>query len=629
MIDEYSVRLSRADDPKQLLGSGTLIIRRRDRQVFLLTCAHVVRDLDDEEDFQVEYYYANQGAHRIKILLPKGGFIRCGNGAFDIPEENLPIGEDYVCYSLSWEPWMWKLLDTQWERPESLQKLGGFGFPKEKNLVYSERAPMGGGTTLNVEVSNRAPSDGYFYCRFLDRTPFPLPLDMVLPGFSGTGLFDNDGRLVGIVKGRNSARDSENHYEFAAVAAAEVLHSLYQAHPAKSSWENAALVRWLSNPLGGNGSDANVLAMAAKTVNLWCLLLVLREPVVMILLNRSSSMKNALSETNWLDTRWRAVSTDDVEPSFRENLGIVYTVPYHRINSVQEILRSWRLLEHDMPILLHIDLTEDTACNPSLTDRLFWERVAGQKEYILLASENYFVPSLLSDGYEISDTEIEEHLRACRTSVALYDRLLYCVQCHPLDMASLLGRLRTETDGWQQKTVLCQLALLYKKLTGADITELVNESYHRVLPFLSGDETRDMFWYVPSVSDIDWDEETDVLYESICWLKEQLHERDWTGLAEFLMEHDMAYLDQAIEWIDGQQQEDFDGLCGAFSKLQGGMTYELIMSLRSRWGMTQMRVWTEDSCYSALVSALSWTKPCSGDAALNQIAAYVWQRVAP
>lgn len=626
MMDKYSIRLSRADAPKQLLGSGTLIIRQGDRQAFLLTCAHVVRGLDDEEDFRVEYY-ANQGANPTKLLRPKGGFIQCGKGAFDVPEEDLPVGEDYVCYSLPWEPWMGTLPDTRWGRQELLQGLSGFGFPEEKNGVYSERTPMGGGNALKAEVTNRVPNDGCFYCRFLDRTL--LSLDKELLGFSGTGLFDNDGRLVGMVKGRNSDRDSVEHYDFAAVAASEVSRSLYRAHPAKSSWEDAALVRWLSNPLRRDGPDANVLTMAEKTVNLWCLLLVLREPVVIILLNRSSSMKKALCEMDWLDARWKAISADDGEPSFRGNQGIVYTVPYHRLNSVQEILKRWRLLEHDMPILLHIDLTEDTARNHRLTDRIFWERVAGQKEYILLASEDYFVPSLLSEGCEISDTEIRESLRAGRTPAALYDRLLDCAQRHPLDMIYLLGRLRTETEGWQQKAVLCRLVLLYSKLTGEDITAFVKESYHRALPFLSAGETRDLFWNVPSASGVDWDEETDALHESICWLKERLKERDWAKLAEFLMEHDMAYLDQAIQWIDKQKQEDFDGLCGAFSRLQGGTTYELIMSLRSRWGMARLRVWTEESCYSALMMALSQTRPCSGDTALDQMVAYVWQRVAP
>lgn len=625
-MDEYSVRLSREDNPKQLLGSGTLIIRRRNRQAFLLTCAHVVRDLEDGKYFRVECY-ANQGANPTGILLPRGGFIQCGHGAFDVPKEKLPVGEDYVCYALPWEPWMWELPDTRWEGQEFRQRLSGFGFPAGKNGVYSEHAPMGGGNALSVEVTNRVPNNGFFYCRFLDQTH--LCLDEELMGFSGTGLFNSDGRLVGMVKGRDSRRDSVDHYDFAAVAVSEVLYSLHQAHPVKSSWENAALVRWLSNPLRWDEPDENVLSMAAKTVNLWCLLLVLREPVVIILLNRSVSMKKALSEMDWLDARWRAVSADDEELFFRENLGIVYTVPYHRLNSVQEILKSWRVGGHDMPLLLHIDLTEDTAYNHRLTDRFFWERVAGRKRYILLASEDYFAPSLLSEGCEISDTKIRESLYTGRAPAALYDRLLDCVQRHPLDMIYLLDRLRTETDGWQQKAVLCRMALLYKKLTGEDITAFVKEPYNRVLPFLNADEMCDLFWHVPSAGGVDWDEETDALYENVCKLKEWLTDRDWAEAAEFLMEHDMSYLDLAIEWIDRRQQEDFDGLCGAFFRLRGGMTYELIMSLRSRWGMTWLRAWAEDPCYGALLSALSRTRPCSGDAAMDQMAAYVWQRVAP
>ena len=626
MMDEYSIRLSKAGDPEQLLGSGTLILRQRDRQAFLLTCAHVVRGLEDGEDLRVEYY-ANQGVDSTKILRPKERSLQCGHGAFDVPEEDLPVGEDYVCYPLPWEPWMEKLPGTRWERQELLQRLSGFGFPEEKNGVYSERAPMGGGNALNAEVTNRAPNDGCFYCRFLDRTL--LSLDKELLGFSGTGLFDSDGRLVGMVKGRNSARDSVEHYDFAAVAVSEVLRSLYRTHPAKISWEDAALVRWLSNPLRRDDSDEPVLAMAAKTVNLWCMLLVLREPVVIILLNRSGSLKKALSKMDWLDARWKAVSADDGEPSFRENRGIVYTVPYRRLNSVQEMLKSWRLGGHDMPVLLHIDLTEDTTYNHRLTDRFFWERVVGQEKYMLLVSEDYFVPSLFFENCEISEMEIRESLRTGRTPAALYDRLLDCVRRRPLDMAFLLDRLRTKAEGWQQKAALCRLALLYRKLTGEDIAAFVRGSYHRMLPFLSAGETRDLFWCVPGAADADWDEETDALYESVCWLKERLEERDWAELAEFLMEHDIAYLEQAIEWIDRRRQEDFDGLCGAFSMLQGGMTYELIMSLRSRWGMARLRAWMEESCYSALLSALSRTRPCSGDAALDQMAAYVWQRVAP
>lgn len=626
MMDKYSVRLSRATAPEQLLGSGTLIIQRRGHQAFLLTCAHVVGILDDTERFRVEYY-ANQGENRIEITLQKRGCTKHGNHALDALEQELPIGEDYVCYLLPWEEWMGTLLDTQWERPESLQRLSGFGFPQIKNKTYCESSPMGGGTALNVEVSNRAPNNGYFYCRFLDTTI--LNLDQELTGVSGTGLFDKAGRLVGIVKGRDPIRDGIEQYEFAALAVSEILLSLYQAYPSKSNWENAALVRWLSNPLGRDGSDVNVLAMAAKTVNLWCLLLVLREPVVIILLNRSRIMKKALNRMDWLDARWRAVSADDEEPTFSGNQGIVYTVPYHKLNSVREILKSWRLSKSDMPILLHIDLTEDTAHDPSLPNQVFWERLAGQKEYILLASEDYFVPKLLSEGHRISDTEIEKSLSAYRYSAALYDNLIDCMQYHPLDMDFLLSKLLAEKGGWQQKVVLYRLAFLHKKLTGEDITAFVKGPYHRVLPFLNSDEMHDLFWYVPSASDIDWDEETDTLYESICWLKERLHERDWAGLAEFLMEHDMAYLEKVIEWIDGQQQEDFDGLCRAFSNLQGGMTYELIMSLRSRWGMTRLHVWTEESCYSVLLSALSRIKPCSGDATLDQMAAYVWQRVAP
>ena len=157
----------------------------------------------------------------------------------------------------------------------------------------------------------------------------------------------------------------------------------------------------------------------------------------------------------------------------------------------------------------------------------------------------------------------------------------------------------------------------------------MEKSYHRALPFLSAGETFGLFWYLPGASGADWDEETDALYENACWLKERLEERDWAELAEFLTEHDTAYLDQAIEWIDRRQQEDFDGLCEAFSRLQGGTTYKLIMSLRSRWGMVRLRTLTEEPCYSALLSALSRTRPCSGDAALDQMAAYVWQRATP
>ena len=79
-ISQYSVRLRRtAEEGGEPLGSGTLLIRKEDETVWLLTCAHVFflkSDPDDEEaesefvdNVEVEYKAAEAGGRSVTVKL--------------------------------------------------------------------------------------------------------------------------------------------------------------------------------------------------------------------------------------------------------------------------------------------------------------------------------------------------------------------------------------------------------------------------------------------------------------------------------------------------------------------------------------------------------------------------------
>lgn len=291
----YSVRLRNADNELEYLGTGTLLIRRKDERVWLLTCMHTLFKERVEPGNKstgsmspayvpirrvLVEYKANAAQYQTVTIeiIPQStayaveanvlpGTVMAGNYREQYVE-NLSCEEDFVCLNLAWEPWMEFLPDTKLEPAQEFKKYVGYGFQRDLNGHHVGES----GTLLEVTSSNINPHKFSFKHSHDPEKDHHLEM----AGFSGTGLFHPDtGALVGIVC--EEYRNSNNEVWAVSVNLFEEQWNHQQALP----WEDVCLVRCIHTPSG----RGRIFPSMRLELNLFAILSGIRGEAVVFLLN--------------------------------------------------------------------------------------------------------------------------------------------------------------------------------------------------------------------------------------------------------------------------------------------------------------------------------------------------------
>lgn len=234
-IAKYSACITFADN-NQLIGSGSMLVYRD--SVYLVTNQHVI-DKAGQRDYILIHFLGLNGNHIIQKM--PADFIR---GKRNI-DGTYPYGEDFAFCSLEHKAWM--VLDkTVTTAANTALKLIFFGCPQKLNEqaadVNADAKCRWAATTHAAAVSNSILSNELFICRFTDFTT-DYSMDEQMLGLSGSGLYTDDGKLVGIVKGRPDVRKEEDN-EFVAIKITHITEAIdrsFQSTANPQDWTNLPL----------------------------------------------------------------------------------------------------------------------------------------------------------------------------------------------------------------------------------------------------------------------------------------------------------------------------------------------------------------------------------------------------
>lgn len=616
MIGEYSVRISRANDPCSLLGSGTLLIKSEKRMARLLACSHVI---ENNDSIYVEFY---AGRHHGTIALDESSIVFRGNGRQYNDGDTSYIAEDCVCFRLPWEDWMSEITDTRYGRAVLNQELRGYGFPKRQNGSYSpETSPMEGGSALNVRVSNVS-QEKHFYCRSTERSD--LCLDDEMTGYSGTGLFDDNGNLIGIVKGRNKERNDITDLEFAAIAVFDIVKSIFD-EPSAYQGTASPLVRMVSDPL----VNASNPALAARSFNLQSLLYIFMDkPILFVLFNTSAEIKYNLEQECPFGYSWKKL-VDGNYSIFGSGAGTVITTSDpNPVSRIREAAKKWASTNNCRPLLINIDLTSGVPDSFCFSDLSEWrELVPKNQSVIQLFSDNFFSSgSRDRTGAKEIENLFSEELKPSGSHAHIFGSLEKHILSNPLDSGRILSKYK-ESLNKKDDAVMLRLRLLHSRLTGLELELLPLAPCEESLSFLSGTEKIEYMWrYNGGIRD-KWDEEAKIIYEEIQQLRMLLSSETWFELAEFLLEHDPYFFNFLISrFNDGEiSQDQSNAIFSAFSQFEGGYKYRWAMALTSIWGWNYIIQLEDKHGGKDMSRALSNDLPAVHDVVLQQKAAEIWQ----
>ena len=566
---QYVVRLSDADT-NNFLGSGTLFLNRG--EVFLITCRHVIEPKE----------YAKPPD---KILLT----FRTGD-ACCVRRDSAVINDtekDFCCFRLQRQRWMLPLQDTIIGNLGNPMDLYAIGYPE---LLSGEPKVQDAQRTIECNVSNVAPaeSSGYFYCKL--HHPVDRSMDEQLKGYSGSGLYAKDG-LVGIVKGRKESRE-EVDLEFCGIPISTVLDALTRCRDVAEDWFEHGLIRRLSSAEDRN-SRGNIpfFVNSMNVLNLWSLMLVLKKPILLVLLNRSPILKDALLHLDWLN-QYHPTFTWYVNAQISEKAAILRLVEPSEQHAKRqehlEYIRSWRRNGPSAPLLIHVDLTDQHPI-PSIEQlHSAFKHFAGQDGYIFI-SENFFECQESLDLFQHKgiSQEIHEQVTALdqrRFSDDLYSAYVSLLQKHSFEMDSLIDWLveRFDQVDRMQKLACFRLFVLYARITGRH-EPLSRIATDRSLPILlTSVPIADRLYYSSYCRGIDCCSNDDgyVLEQ----LNNALERKNWVVLRDLLSEHDTAYWYLFSEQIGNKPPDQLFAFMKEISNDAGLQLLYLFLMMSNRRG---------------------------------------------
>lgn len=504
-ISQYSVRLRRADESGQSLGSGTLLIRKEDETVWLLTCAHVFflkSELDEDaesefvENVEVEYKAAEADGGIVAIkLTEKNGDEPASAGTIMAGEceEKLPCEKDFICIKLDWENWMECLENTRLGRTAEGSRSVCFGFPDIANASQVSDS----GRRLEATSSNVGPQK--FTVQY-EHDP-SITREKEMNAFSGGGLFDlSTGQLVGII----CQSYEETNDEVWAVAASlpEKEWTLSQT----VHWDDVCLVQRIHTPF----EKGSILPSMRLTLNLFAVLSSFRNGAVIFLLNSKGKALNRLLNHERLRAliprrAWRCVNAGEMP-------GLAVQKAKSLIVNMSDQKQDWQSAEmlsgslklaqtrSSKLVLFNIDLTAVPREMPldiqGLVKRIS-RSVMGTNQFYLFSTSD-FIESLHDPG-TVSEEEIDELCCRAEQSGEPYAFLLQTAECQPHIFPRLIAHCVRSDENLPLRSAAIRLAILYSTLTNRpEIHSVLLDNGNRTLlqaevyPWLPADEKLDL-----------------------------------------------------------------------------------------------------------------------------------------
>lgn len=363
LMSQYSVRISRADNPSALLGTGTLLIRQEFRTAWLLTCAHVFfpnkQGSEPLSAVNVEYaYLARKGGVHAPRLLRLSGRGPIAEVMAGILQWRDDVAADYVCLDLGWEAWMAELPDTTFAEPVVGTTLKGAGFPQWQNDDYNILDNPINSTIRPLSMQVSAPgAKGWTSLKY---EGFPaVHRDAQMEGLSGAALYDAAGQLVCMI---SAPRGEDSGYfevkAFTLTGLERTLEKLRRTRPIV--WESFSLAWCIRDPSPGQP----VLASLRHKINLFYLLGGIRGAAVVLLLDhRGEELKSALELLddvvpfrNW--ERFSIAESYRFDPDSMEGGGAVISMTFQAEDwsRAEEFLNS-RWEEAGLLLLFHVDIS--------------------------------------------------------------------------------------------------------------------------------------------------------------------------------------------------------------------------------------------------------------------------------
>jgi len=491
---QYSVRISRtADEGGDPLGTGTLLIRREDETVWLLTCAHVffpkrwlVDGTEAESDFfdkvAVEYKAAEARGRTVTIILkdPEGEtLVSAGTimaGKWEEPES---CDKDYICVKLDWEDWMGRLDDTQLGLPDEGRHYIGYGFP---NIVNTSRA-CDSGRWLETKSSNVSKTK--FTVQY-EHDP-SMTREEEMNSFSGGGLFDSEtNELVGIL----CQPYGEANNEAWAVAACLLEKEWNRSQPI--FWEDACLVRRIHTPFG----NESILPSMRLTLNLFAVLSGIQNGAVIFLLNSEGKTLNCLLNQEKLQRlipcrTWKSMRAGD-KPGLAlqraKSLVVNMSGQEQDWKNAERLAGDLNLTQWGIPsklVLFNIDLaTEPQEAPPDIQKlvKRISEKVMGTEKFYLFSTAN-FIESL--SDFEANAGEETDIL--CRQAEQREDPYTFFLQetAHrPHLLPWLIAQCTQPGSPPLLRSAVLRLTILYGTLTNGS----------GIYSILLGSRNKELFW---------------------------------------------------------------------------------------------------------------------------------------
>lgn len=490
-ISQYSVRLRRtAEEGGEPLGSGTLLIRKEDETVWLLTCAHVFflkSDPDDEEaesefvdNVEVEYKAAEAGGRSVTVKLKEkngdepaqAGTIMAGNC-----EETLPCEKDFICVRLDWEDWMECLDNTQLGQTIEGRHSICFGFP---NIVNASQISESG---RRLETKSSNVSAQKFTVQY-EHDP-SIRREEEMNAFSGGGLFDlTTGQLVGIL----CQPYEKTNDEVWAVAASLLEKEWNRSQTVR--WDDVCLVRRIHTPF----EKGRILPSMRLTLNLFAVLSSFRNGAVIFLLNSEGKALNRLLNHDRLRTliprkAWKCINVSDA-------LGLAVQKTRSLIVNMLDREQDWKSAEmlsgslnlaqtgtSSKLVLFNIDLTAAPQVAPPNIQELvkrISRSVMGTDRFYLFSTSG-FIESLQDPGMA-SEEELNMLCCQAKQSEDPYAFLLREAERQPHILPRLIAQCTRPGENPLLRSAAIRLAILYCTLTNRpDIHALMLDSENRLL----------------------------------------------------------------------------------------------------------------------------------------------------
>lgn len=192
-IYEYSVRIGLHNAEKKLLGSGVLLPMSSDREIYVLTAAHVAEVMKSKlvnEKVSIDVSGKDTEGNNYSIIFEAADDIHI-HSKYEYHKDNHENHYlyDAAIFQITSKPWMKKLPGYYIEKKTHYCEVAGYGFPES---LDAEGKVKGVGLTAGVKAFTgevQSNETGRNAIGYAPDNVEDLGRSMMMLGFSGTGLF--------------------------------------------------------------------------------------------------------------------------------------------------------------------------------------------------------------------------------------------------------------------------------------------------------------------------------------------------------------------------------------------------------------------------------------------------------